>query len=196
MRYNEGVTATLPSGLETKAAAARSALDAWVREVVPGTSARRPARPSGWSARSARASTRATRSRATPTSHASAPSRTSGCAAARCGSWVPKGLRGPAGLRLRDGRLHRRAQGADQHRRLPHSTTRRSARRCPDEFFPKGADWLHGGPERAAPPAPGRRAPLPSTAAGSASWSTSTRAGSSSSSRWARWPDGDATSST
>src|SRR4249920_2859667 len=34
MRYKKDVTATLPSGLETKTAAARSALDAWVREVV------------------------------------------------------------------------------------------------------------------------------------------------------------------
>jgi phenylacetate-coenzyme A ligase PaaK-like adenylate-forming protein len=34
MRYNQDVSATVPSGLETKAAAARTALDAWVREVV------------------------------------------------------------------------------------------------------------------------------------------------------------------
>ena len=32
MRYKEKMTATVPSGLETKAAAVRTSLDAWVRD--------------------------------------------------------------------------------------------------------------------------------------------------------------------
>ena len=90
--------------------------------------------------------------------------------------WVPKGYAGQADLRLRDRRQHGRAEVADQHRRLPHRL-RDVQRHAAGRRLSEGRGLAVDRPQRAAPSAPRRRAPGAVSAAASASWSTSTRAG-------------------
>ena len=60
--------------------------------------------------------------------------------------WVPKGYAGPARLRLRDRRQHRRARSRASASTTSASTTRCSATPCPTTPSRSGADWLMVGP--------------------------------------------------
>ena len=104
------------------------------------------------------------------------PSRTSGCAAGRCGAGCPRAYADRPIYDLRDRRQHRRAQVAHQHRRLPHrlrDVQRHAARRSSSPRAPTGC--RSGPPARAGCAWPSST--WPSIAAASASWWTSTRAG-------------------
>ena len=139
---------------------ARETLDAWVREVVawhfdPATGT--PfwldfAKRAGWDPREGGEGLRR------PRPVRELPGRV---APRRAGPEVGAArLRRPAGLHLRDRRLHRRAQGPHQHRRLPHrlrAVQRHPARRVLPEGRRLAAARADGSPAAA----PGRRAPVP-----------------------------------
>ena len=149
-------TTTLPSAME----AARQRLDAWVREVIewhfdPATGC--PfwldwAAKAGWDPR------KEVHAYADLDKFGGLPGR---MAARRARAQVgAERLRRQARLHLRNRRQHGRAQGAHQHRRLPHrlrELQQDAARRRVSEGRRLDLDR----PERPAPPAPGRRAPVP-----------------------------------
>ena len=90
--------------------------------------------------------------------------------------FVPKGYANRADLDLRDRRLDRRAEVAHQHRRLPdrlRDVQRDAARRV----LPEGRRLAARRARAARAGCGSRSSTCASTAAGSASWSTSTRAG-------------------
>ena len=157
--------------------AARARRWTWVREIMQWHFSPETGCPFWleWAAQARLGS--ATRSSApTTTSTGSAPSRTSGCAAVRCGAGCRRAYAGPPDLRLRNRRQHRRAEVAHQRRRFPHrlrSVQRHPARRMLSEGR-RLARWS-GRPARAG--CASRSSTWRSIAAASASWSISTRAG-------------------
>ena len=82
---------------------------------------------------------------ATAISTSSAPSRTSGCAADRCGAGCPRPTPTSRSTCSRPAAAPACPSRASRTRTSA-STTRTSARRCPDDAFPKGSDWLMVGP--------------------------------------------------
>ena len=156
---------------------ARMALDQWVRELMqwhfnPDDRAAR----SGSTGPRAPAGIRARRSTATTTSTSSGSSRTSGCAAAPVRRWVPKGYAGQARLRLRDRRQHGRPEVAHQHRRLPHRL-RDVQRDAAGRALPEGRRLARWSARAARGGCGWPSSTWRSTAAASASWSISIRAG-------------------
>ena len=137
---------------------ARTKLDAWVRELMawhfdPATGA--PfwlewAQKAGWDPR------KEVKSYADLDKFERLPGRVA--PRGRGAPLAAEGLRGPAGVGLRDRRQHRPAEGADQHRRLPHRL-RDVQRHPPRRRLPARRRLAVDRAVRPAPPAPRRRAP-------------------------------------
>ena len=168
----------MPFATDARVAHARARLDAWVRELMqwhfdPATGCpfwlEFAAKRAGWDPRDAR-------STATTTSPSSAPSRTSGCAAARCAAGCPRATPARPIYVFETGG----STGVPKSRiniddfRIDYELFSET---LPDEAFPRGRRLAHGRARAARAACGWPSSTWPSTAAASASWSTSTRAG-------------------
>ena len=155
-------TAKLTQDARDAREAARERLDAWVREVVAWHFDPATGTPFWLDCAAARGLRPAPRGPgATPTSTASAPSRTSGCAAGPCGAGCRKGLRrtSPISVFETGG-----STGVPKSRiniddfRIDYEAFSDT---LPDAVLPEGRRLAAVGPSGPAPAAPRRRAPLP-----------------------------------
>ncbi len=145
MRYKEDVTATMPPGLETKTAAARATLDAWVREVVAWHFSPETGTPF-WLDFAKRAGFDPRKE-----IHGYAdldrlgPFEDEWLRGGPVQRWIPKGYAGRPVYVFETGG----STGVPKSRisiddfRIDYDMFSAT---LPDEHFPKGADWLHVGP--------------------------------------------------